>query len=59
MTVYYELAVPEISYVDVLSHEGKTTNNETKLGTSYYLGRTYLQPQIKPSHLTYPVPSRQ
>ena len=57
MTVYYELAVPEISYIDVLSHEGKTVNNETKFNTNYYIANTYLQPQYKPSHLTYPVPS--
>ena len=57
MTVYYELAVPEISYVDVLSHEGKTASNKTDLKTNYYIANTYLQPQIKPSHLTYPVPS--
>ena len=57
MTVYYELAVPEISYVDVLAHEGKTANNATFLNTFYYAPLTSLQPQIKPSHLTYPVPS--
>ena len=57
MTIYYELAVPEISYVDVLAHQGKTANNETKLNTNYYLSNTYLQPQIKSSHLTYPAPS--
>ena len=57
MTVYYQLAVPEISYVDVLSHYGKTASNKTDLKTNYYIANTYLQPQVKPSHLTYPVPS--
>ena len=55
-TVYYELEVPEISYVNLSSNQVKTVANSTLL-QSWRANTTYLNPQVKPSHLTYPVPS--
>ena len=56
LTIYYELAVPEISYVNLSSNQVKTVASSTLL-QSWRANTTYLNPQIKPSHLTYPVPS--
>ena len=55
-TVYYELQVPEISYISLSSNQVKTVANSTLL-QSWRADTTYLNPQAKPSHLTYPVPS--
>lgn len=55
-TIYYELEVPEISYVNLPSNQVKTVANSTLL-QSWRNGIIYLNPQVKPSHLTYPVPS--
>ena len=54
ITIYYELGVPEISYINLSSNEVKTVAN-TALQCSCING--YLNVQVKPSHLTYPVPS--
>lgn len=54
LTIYYELAVPEISYPNISSPQAKTVAN-TALQCAHHNG--YLNPQVKPSHLTYPVPS--
>ena len=54
LTIYYELAVPEISYIPLSSNQVKTVAN-TALQCAHHDG--YLNPQVKPSHLTYPVPS--
>ena len=56
LTFYYELQVPEISYVSLPSNQVKTVANSTLL-QSWRANTTYLNPQVKPSHLTYPVPS--
>ena len=55
-TIYYELEVPEISYVNLSSNQVKTVANSTLL-QSLRADAIYLNPQVKPSHLTYPVPS--
>ena len=52
--VYYPLEVPEISYVNLSSNQVKTVAN-TALQCPCING--YLNVQVKPSHLTYPVPS--
>ena len=55
-TVYYELQVPEISYISLSANQVKTVANSTIIQSSKY-NELYLNPQVKPSHLTYPVPS--
>ena len=55
LTIYYELAVPEISYIPLSANQIKTVAN-TVLECNVY-NSDYLRPQVKPSHLTYPVPS--
>ena len=55
-TIYYELEIPEISYVNLSSNQVKTVANSTLL-QSWKADTIYLNPQVKPSHLTYPVPS--
>ena len=56
LTIYYELAVPEISYIPLSTNQVKTTVDATLVQSSKY-NESYLNPQVKPSHLTYPVPS--
>ena len=56
LTIYYELAVPEISYISLSANQIKTTTDSTLVQSSKY-NELYLNPQVKPSHLTYPVPS--
>ena len=56
ITLYYVLAVPEVSYISLSSNQVKTVANSTLL-QSWRANTTYLNPQVKPSHLTYPVPS--
>ena len=53
-TVLYELAVPEISYIDLDKYQIKTATNGKSLQAQV---DNYLRPQVKPSHLAYPVPS--
>ena len=54
-TIYYELEVPEISYLTPTKNIVKTSINSQSIQTTVNNG--YLNPQVKPSHLTYPVPS--
>ena len=54
-TIYFELEVPEISYLMPTKNIVKTSTNSQSMQTTVNNG--YLNPQIKPSHLTYPVPS--
>lgn len=56
-TVYYELEVPEISYVSLPLYTLKTLDATTTLQVANQSTTNYLLPQVKPSHLTYPVPS--
>ena len=56
LTIYYELAVPEISYISLSANQVKTVANSTIIQSSKY-NELYLTPQVKPSYLTYPVPS--
>lgn len=52
--VYYPLAVPEISYLNTTLSQVKTVANT---GLQCTRNNGYLNAQVKPSHLTYPVPS--
>ena len=52
--VYYPLAVPEISYLNTSLSQVKTVANT---GLQCTRNNGYLNAQVKPSHLTYPVPS--
>lgn len=53
--IYYELEVPEVTYLTPPKNQLKTKNG----GTYTFLGchSGTLRAQCKPSHLTYPVPS--
>ena len=55
ITIYYELEVPEISYLALTKNDVKTATNGNSIQINIF--SDYLTPQCKPSHLTYPVPS--
>ena len=53
--IYFELEVPEISYLTPTKNIVKTSTDSQSIQIGKF--NDYLAPQIKPSHLTYPVPS--
>lgn len=57
LIIYYELEVPEISYVDLPLNTLRALDATTTLQVANQSLTNYLLPQVKPSHLTYPVPS--
>lgn len=53
--IYYELEVPEVTYLTPPKNQLKTKNGSTYTFLGCHSGT--LRAQVKPSHLTYPVPS--
>lgn len=55
LTIYYEMAIPEISYItDLLKNYVATVTTSTKLLANVKDKNLYLYPQCKPSPLSYP-----